>query len=263
MNWISASNPVAPADRPAAVGDAQLGRGAELQGVGGDREVPLEPHVHRVVRLAVNHRNPGERRREHERFGVVPGMEAADGEHRVRRVAPAEAEGRAAGQVQRAEQVAVDQHGVEGDGLGGEVDHPEDVDAERKVGAVVVDDVGARTAEHHRPRRPGQLEEDAEVEVHQSGPHRPHRGTDDGAAAMDGEGAVEVGDQGRRVPHRILGSQDPPDRAVGEASAQAVDVDPAVERDEPADAGEGEAEPDLDGRELRPQADEERVAAVR
>ena len=82
--------------------------------------------------------------------------------------------------------------------------------------------------------------------MHELGPRQLRRRPDDGDARRDREHRVEVGEQRRRVPDRVLRRQDPPGGPGREPAAQRVDVDATVEREQPAHAGQREAEPDLD-----------------
>ena len=68
--------------------------------------------------------------------------------------------------------MAVDQHRVERRRLRAQVDDADDVDADAQVRPAVALDLGVRRAEQHDPRRAGQLDEHADVQVHQPGPQQ-------------------------------------------------------------------------------------------
>ena len=65
-----------------------------------------------------------------------------------------------------------------------------------------------------------------------------------------------------RVADRVLRGQDAARRARRQPAAQRVDVDAAVEGEQPAHPGQREPEPDLDRRERRLQRHQQRVPAA-
>ena len=106
---------------------------------------------------------------------------------------------------------------------------------------------------------PGQLDEHPDVEVHQLGPDQLHGRADHGDPGRHREHCVQVGEQRRRVPDRILRSQDPPCRPGREPRPQRVHIHAPVEREQAAHGGQREPEPDLDRRERGAQGDQQRI----
>ena len=133
--------------------DADLEPAAELQRVRRDREVALGADVddrHGVVEREAD----AAQRRDPRGLGIEAREEAADRGHDIADGAPADAHRRIAVDLEDAEDVAVDEAGVDRDELLDRVDDPQDVEAqvedERQAG-----DARPGHAEDRRPCRSG------------------------------------------------------------------------------------------------------------
>ena len=157
-------------DAEAARRRVQRGAGAELHGVGGDREVRLADQL-RVVAVGEGDGDPrqgGEAGR-----GGEARVETADGEGEAADAGGA-AERRRAGEREAAAQLGVDEHGVEGGGAGAEVEHADGVEVELNAAHLLGREHGAEPAEHDQPGRHGiaELEDEGEVEADELGARR-------------------------------------------------------------------------------------------
>ena len=245
----------------ACLADAEIGEGAELDAVRGQREVAAECQLERVAGIERDRQplEPGEARGRVERR-----MEAAEGDQKARLAVELHAHRHVAGD-EKARDLRAAQRGVDLERALGDVERAGERGVELEDRRGLVRQHRPQRAEQRDGQRLGQLDRDPHVDLDERGraPADLDHRAEDVLIRHRRKDRVDLGEDPHGIRHRILGKQDVIERAGAYRIAQRILVQPAVDADQPADAVQREAEAELHADKPRREAQEHRPSAAR